>query len=239
MRWAGASVGALAAILIHVLVIEAVLLGTGGREQHLHRDEGLGANAVASDEEATATLILIEEPSDAPTPEDFMERLASHGVVLQNLRLTIVSPEPALAASIESESDSPDPTAATDESTSDRSGRALLFGRYLGQIQARVERAWLRPRTPIGEDLFECRVQVLQSRRGDVLEVTLQRCNGDARWQVSLVRAIERASPLPAPPDPAVFAESLQLDFHSAAFYSGSDEDGFEHDTSLMVNARR
>jgi len=235
VRWVGASVGAVAAILIHVLVIEAVLLGTAGREQHPHRDEGLGANAVASDEEATATLILIEEPSDAPSPEDFMERLASHGVVLQNLRLTIVSPEPALAAPIESESNSSDPMVATDESSSDRSGRALLFGRYLGQIQARVERAWVRPRTPIGEELFECRLQVLQSKRGDVLEVTLQRCNGDTRWQVSLVQAIERASPLPAPPDPAVFAESLQLSFRSNAFNAQSTTDGFESAATVLA----
>jgi hypothetical protein len=110
----------------------------------------------------------------------------------------------------------------------DRETRAELYGRYLGQVQARIERAWWRPRSPIDSELFDCDLQVLQDTRGRVLEVTLQRCNGDLLWQMSLVRAVERASPLPAPPDPKVFTSSLRLSFTSRAYAPGTDEQGFE-----------
>lgn len=71
-------------------------------------------------------------------------------------------------------------------------------------------------------------MQVQQSNRGDVIEVALARCEGDTRWQLSLVHAIERASPLPAPPDPAVFTSSLQLAFQATAYVPGGSDEGFE-----------
>jgi TonB C terminal len=120
------------------------------------------------------------------------------------------------------------PEADSLEPTSDRQARAELFGRYLGQVRARIERAWWRPRAPIGSDLFDCDLLVIQDARGKVLEVTLQRCNGSIPWQMSLVRAVERASPLPAPPDPKVFTGSLRLSFTSHAYAPGADEQGFE-----------
>jgi len=49
--------------------------------------------------------------------------------------------------------------------------------------------------------------------RGEVQEVTLQRCNDDPTWQVSLVQAIQRASPLSAPPNEDVFSDVITLSF--------------------------
>jgi TonB C terminal len=83
----------------------------------------------------------------------------------------------------------------------DQEGRAALFGRYLGQVTARISRAWLRPRTAIGSETFSCWVQVDQDLHGKVLEITLKSRNGSPSWQISLVHAIESSSPLPAPPD--------------------------------------
>ena len=103
----------------------------------------------------------------------------------------------------------------------------MLFGRYIGQITARIERAWMRPRTAIGSPLFACQVQIIQNH-GAVVEVTLQRCNGDSRWQMSLVRAIQTASPLPAPPDPALYESRLILDFSATSFMPGDNAEGFE-----------
>jgi hypothetical protein len=105
-------------------------------------------------------------------------------------------------------------------------GHEALFGRYIGQITARIERAWMRPRTPIGASLFTCRVEIVQDH-GVVKEVTLRRCNGDFRWQTSLVRGIQTASPLPAPPDADLYQNRLILDF-SAAGFSPGDTEGFE-----------
>lgn len=97
-------------------------------------------------------------------------------------------------------------------------GFSVLYGRYLGQIQARIERAWLRPRSAIGSDLFRCQVRIDQQRGGAVGDVTLQRCNGTVAWQESLVRAIDEASPLSAPPNPAVYTPDVVLVFRSMSY---------------------
>ncbi|MGB6449729.1 MAG: TonB C-terminal domain-containing protein [Steroidobacteraceae bacterium] len=103
-----------------------------------------------------------------------------------------------------------------------------MAGRYVGQINARIDRAWMRPRTAIGAPIFACRVRIDQDRAGNVLDVTLERCNGDAHWQLSLVEAIESASPLPAPPDPGVFAPIVHMSFHATAYRSGAPEGEYE-----------
>jgi hypothetical protein len=117
------------------------------------------------------------------------------------------------------------------ESADESSNRSELFGRYVGQINARIDRAWLRPRSPIGATLFSCRALIDQDERGNVAGVILEDCNGDGRWQLSLVRAIQSASPLPAPPDPKVFRHQVQLSFQSTGFRAGIAEDGFEPST--------
>ncbi len=103
-----------------------------------------------------------------------------------------------------------------------------MAGRYIGQINARIDRAWMRPRTPIGAPTFSCRVRIAQDHTGQVLAVTLERCNGDARWRRSLVRAIELASPLPAPPDPAVFAPIVHMSFEALAYRPGAPAGEYE-----------
>jgi hypothetical protein len=130
-----------------------------------------------------------------------------------------------------------DDSAAPTEAVGDQANHALLFGRYVGQIKARIQRAWLRPRTAIGAALFNCRLQITQDRRGNAKETTLQKCNGDYRWHLSLVEAIQRASPLPAPPDPSAFADAVTLEFESAAFVAGQSHEGFEPETRAMVAA--
>jgi hypothetical protein len=110
----------------------------------------------------------------------------------------------------------------------DECGHALMFGRYLGQVSARIQRAWIRPRSPVEGGSFTCRVQIAQSTSGAVQEVTLQQCNGDVRWQTSLVQAIQSASLLPAPPDPSVFSNLSSLELDSDQFHTGSSDDGYE-----------
>ena len=117
------------------------------------------------------------------------------------------------------------PTPASDTRSDRADGQAglgAMYGRYVGQIRARIERAWQRPRTAIGAPLFQCLVQVDQDSRGRVEDVTLVQCNGDDRWRLSLVHAVEVASPLPAPPNPAVFAPHVLLEFRAMAYSSGA-----------------
>jgi hypothetical protein len=115
-----------------------------------------------------------------------------------------------------------------DATLADAGRLSKLYGRYVGQISARIDRAWLRPRTPIGAASFSCRVRILQDTAGNVTEVTLEQCNGDTRWQLSLVHAIDSASPLPAPPDPDVFSRTLHLGFTAEAYSGGLHEDQYE-----------
>lgn len=112
---------------------------------------------------------------------------------------------------------------------------SMMAGRYLGQIDARIDRAWIRPRTPIDSGLFACRVRVVQGNDGRVQEIEIIQCNGDTAWQVSLVRAIQSASPLPAPPDPKVFSRKLILEFHSTPFVPGADAEGFEPEPKMAM----
>ncbi len=112
--------------------------------------------------------------------------------------------------------------------TEDQPGRSMMFGRYMGQVSARVERVWMRPRSVPATGSFSCRVQITQNQHGGVQEVVLQECTNDVRWQMSLVRAIEAASPFPAPPDPGVFSNLIVLEFDSDPYVAGADAQGFE-----------
>jgi len=124
--------------------------------------------------------------------------------------------------------DPQNPAESPVEAAGDQVGHALLFGRYMGQISARIQRAWVRPRTLLTKEEFQCRVQILQDKSGSVQEITLQECDGDLRWQTSLVQAIQAASPLPAPPDPDVFSNIVSLELDSDTYHAGSTEDGYE-----------
>jgi hypothetical protein len=107
----------------------------------------------------------------------------------------------------------------------------------LGQITARIGRAWIRPRTPIGAESFACLVQIEQDDKGTVKEVTLKHCNGDTRWQLSLVHAIESASPLPAPPDPTVFTKTITVEMDSEGYSVASRGDSFEPEVAGVATA--
>ncbi|MHB8811831.1 MAG: TonB C-terminal domain-containing protein [Steroidobacteraceae bacterium] len=103
-----------------------------------------------------------------------------------------------------------------------------MYGRYLGQIHARIDRAWRRPRTAIGAPIFQCQVQLDQDGLGRVQEITLLECNGGTPWQLSLVHAIEAASPLPAPPSPAVFTRYVLIAFRATAYSAGAPAELYE-----------
>ena len=227
-RWIAGATSLAAAVIVHALFLTA-LIGAGKSTKTL-RVPGLGANEIVSgEEEATATMFFFEDSQVTDEADEQRESFVSHGKILQALRLTIVAPEPDLGdIAVEVDPSAANVESEPDAASSDRQGTVALYGRYLGQIQARVERAWMRPRSVAGADGFECRVQIQQNERGEVGEVTLQKCDTAVAWQLSLVRAIERASPLPAPPDPKVFTKSFELSFHADPYVAGTSEEGYE-----------
>jgi hypothetical protein len=89
-----------------------------------------------------------------------------------------------------------------------------LRGIYFSQVHARVARAWERPAgRDQGLDWVQCIALVRQDVVGQVIEVELAGCPIDARLEQSIVNAVYRASPLPAPPDPQVFTPQIRIAF--------------------------
>lgn len=123
--------------------------------------------------------------------------------------------------------------------TGDGAERARLYAIYSRQIQARVERIWSRPRTPVYDggpseksinavEYFHCKAEIVQDALGNVQDIRLTYCNSSVAWQHSLVLAIQQASPLPAPPSPTVFSFTVALDFIGRPYMSGQSDEGYE-----------
>jgi len=102
--------------------------------------------------------------------------------------------------------------AALDEEERVASLRASgLAAEWSAAIRARIERAWIRPDS--ARPGLDCTVAVTQAPGGTVLRVAVRTCNGDEAVRQSIEDAVLRASPLPAPPDPALFERELLLRF--------------------------
>jgi hypothetical protein len=219
---------AILSLAVHAFLITSVIwTGAQAPSPRSAGHVGPGSSVVVSAEEPVMTLILINEPSPV-RPEPMEIPLSSRGFAPLDLPITLLSPDASPAfdsdvASTSAEVHEP----ATDDSTI----RSVLFGRYVGQIRARIERAWMRPRAPLSAASFSCAVQITQDRQGYVKEAALQSCNGDLRWQLSLVQAIQSASPLPAPPDPKVFADAVTMKFEAQPFGPNSNAQEYEPPT--------
>lgn len=82
---------------------------------------------------------------------------------------------------------------------------------YVDMIRATVERNWRRPATArVG---LACEVRVTQVPGGTVTGVSFGRCNADQSVRQSIEDAVYRSSPLPQPPDPALFERELIFNF--------------------------
>jgi len=183
------------------------------------------------------TLVMVNLPSNSESSLE--ENISSAGVAELNLTIQIASSDPApLLEPNQFESQDVDEEAA--HTAGDPAIQSKLFGSYTSQIDARIERAWRKPRSPIApptkdaqghihhKDVFTCRARISQDRDGSVTEVELMQCDGSPEWQMSLVNAIQRASPLPSPPSPTVFTNVLTLSFEGRAYVPGYREDEYE-----------
>lgn len=88
------------------------------------------------------------------------------------------------------------------------SGQAAAWA---AAIQARIQRAWIRPESARAG--LDCTVVVNQVPGGEVTGVRITACNGDDVVRQSIEAAVYRASPLPAPPDPALFERTIEVRF--------------------------
>lgn len=88
---------------------------------------------------------------------------------------------------------------------------ASLQQRYVALIKQKVQNNWNPP--PTTPDNLSCKVQVTQVQGGTVTNVQVPTCNGDDAVVQSIITAVYRSSPLPAPPDPSLFDRSLNFTF--------------------------
>lgn len=95
--------------------------------------------------------------------------------------------------------------------TERRRQKSRLNDRYMGEIQEKVRANWLRPvGTP---EEFECEVLVHQLASGDVVEARITKSCGNAALDRSVEAAVQKASPLPPPPDPELFDREIKFKF--------------------------
>ncbi len=92
-----------------------------------------------------------------------------------------------------------------------RAEQAGLLDQYRRMIEQRIVRNWARP--PSAQAGLNCTVNVRQAPGGTVLDVSIGACNGDEAVRRSIEAAVYRASPLPEPPDPALFERNLTIIF--------------------------
>lgn len=243
-RWPSRLVGLCGALLLHALLFQAVTLGTSAKKSRAPEETGPGASSIVSGANLSMTLVWVQLPGVEHS--NTLEEIASRGFAPANAAIQVVSPDPAPAIDGQETAAEQDADAAV--TAGDPAVRSMLFGRYTGQINARIERAWRKPRSPVvdetterlitasgtessdpeRQDLFQCSVRITQDLRGNVKETELLRCNGTLAWQRSLIDAIQEASPLPAPPSPTVFTNALTLTFEARAYARGDKEDGYE-----------
>ncbi|HEY2403714.1 MAG TPA: cell envelope integrity protein TolA, partial [Steroidobacteraceae bacterium] len=109
----------------------------------------------------------------------------------------------------ESEADLRNSLAAEEHANQVRNSGALAS--WVGQIAARMQRAWLRP--PSARQGIQCVLHITQAPGGQVLSAKVESCNGDQAVRESIEAAAYRASPLPPPPDPSLFERDLEVTF--------------------------
>jgi hypothetical protein len=192
-RYVVVGVGALVSLLMHVLIITAVTWGGRHVKQPARQPPNeIGMELVSLDD---------NESIKAPTALEDIGELALSSITVDAAMADVSFPLPESGP------------AHADADDAEASTRSMLFGRYMGQIDARIQRAWFKPHEVPKNGLFTCRVRIEQGPTGAVTEIALERCNRDAAWQMSLVQAIQLASPLPAPPDPKLFTRVLHMEF--------------------------
>lgn len=97
------------------------------------------------------------------------------------------------------------------EERANQARAAGLGAQWAEAIRGKIERAWIRPASARAG--LDCTVSVNQVPGGVVVSVRVDQCNGDDAVRQSIEAAVYRASPLPAPADPALFERNLEVRF--------------------------
>ncbi len=83
--------------------------------------------------------------------------------------------------------------------------------RWVFALQQQIARNFILPAS--APENLECVVNIRQLAGGQVVNVVVGRCNGDASVRRAIVTAVFKASPLPSPDNPRIFDRDLQITF--------------------------
>jgi len=222
----------LSALALHGLALQVAQFGMTPKTKAPKVESSATSYSKSKDSESLELMNLLPpSPLDSSIAIDGLSRTELASKIPVTLNLSFPSfPSASLPLSEERMQSSA-------EGQGDAQDKARLFGIYTGQIQARIERVWRRPRTAVNKmargalrdagDGFQCQAQIVQDARGNVQEILLPECDESPAWQHSLVVAIQQASPLPAPPSESVFTRSIVLSFVGVPFLPGSPEEEY------------
>ena len=237
--WSSTLIGAIGTLLMHGLIIESVHWGVTGHKRHPPETAtyGRAGDSSPGSPENLALLTLLDNSS---SKLNAIQNIISAPLSLSKIALktNIIRDVPPVLDVETLALEDEHPIKSIDNG-GDNAEKLRLLGIYTGQIQARIERVWRRPRTPVNGSAenqssltdaasFQCEAQIVQDSTGDVQEILLPRCNGSPEWQRSLVLAIQQASPLPAPPSEKVFSRSITLQFLGLAYTQGDSNGEYE-----------
>jgi TonB C terminal len=222
-------------LVVHLVLVPTVLLGTALPPRHPlnPQQEGTFDQTKNVPSEDLVLIDLLQAPKRGVGSVKLDLNLEGTRHTMSFSKIADLNP-PEVNLPVDSPDDQR-PSQLTTDSDGETT-RQRLAGIYSGQIHARIERIWRRPRTPISDGAseqaqgapFQCLVTIIQDSIGRVQETRLVSCNGSIAWQRSLVIAINQASPLPAPPDPKVFTRAVTLAFTGFAFVPGMDVGEYE-----------
>ena len=85
------------------------------------------------------------------------------------------------------------------------------LSQYIPQIQAKIQRNWLRP--PGSSAGLSCLILVKLIPGGEVVDAKVVRSSGDPLFDRSVETAVLKASPLPLPQDTAMFKHFREIQF--------------------------
>jgi hypothetical protein len=246
--WPSKVIGLVGTLLFHSLALQIVIAESQAHKIRIPEIQNPGSSLNKSGTKPAETLVFVDLPRMTKATDDIDAALAALRAAMKSSPIAVIHPDPSPPLSLETLALSDDKDLASSVDSGDGVERARLFGIYSGQIHARVDRIWRRPRTPVNEGndtantagvlkYFYCQVQIVQDQNGNVQEILLPNCNGSVAWRRSLVLAIQQSSPLPAPPSRTVFTYSLTMIFEGHEFSPGSLADEYELETRPSVLA--
>jgi TonB C terminal len=245
--WSPAFIGLVGTLILHSLALQTLVLGSRARAIRAP-DMAKSESSLGEAETAPAeNLVIVELTQAASADRELGSALAPVLALIKDRPVAVNIAVPPLS-NIDVPPVDDDKASASSLDSGDGAETARLLGIYAGQIRARIERVWRRPRTPVNEgadparsadaaEYFRCQVEIIQDPRGNVQEILLPHCRGSLAWQRSLLMAIRQASPIPAPPSPTVFSRTVTLEFVGYPFIAGAPEDNYESASAAPIQA--